>query len=160
MKRIRNNQTGRSMIEMLGVLAIIGVLTALAFWGYRQAVNRYKASKVLSDVRMYHALIEHMSIPFDEDGNSRESEFKPQTEFGFVAEENKEEGYYTISVVDLPEDLCQTVLTVAGKNPFENTPSGKPKAPAKLLLSQKTAFHLNGQTVTIRVFATTGMIMK
>ena len=31
--KIKNNQNGRSMIEMLGVLAIIGVLSVLNFNG-------------------------------------------------------------------------------------------------------------------------------
>ena len=36
-------QTGRSMIEMLGVLAIIGVLSIAGLWGYQLAIAKHKA---------------------------------------------------------------------------------------------------------------------
>ena len=45
MKKI---ESGRSMIEMLGVLAIVGVLSIGGLAGYQMAMNRYRAS-ALSD---------------------------------------------------------------------------------------------------------------
>lgn len=47
---MRNNQSGRSMIEMLCVLAIIGVLTVGGIQGYRYMVERYKANKIAESV--------------------------------------------------------------------------------------------------------------
>ena len=44
MKNI-NNQAGRSMIEMLGVLAIIGVLSVGGIAGYSKAMMQYKINK-------------------------------------------------------------------------------------------------------------------
>ncbi|MDY4884724.1 MAG: prepilin-type N-terminal cleavage/methylation domain-containing protein [Alphaproteobacteria bacterium] len=38
-------QSGRSMVEMLGVLAIIGVLSVGAIAGYSKAMNKYKLNK-------------------------------------------------------------------------------------------------------------------
>ena len=43
---------GRSMLEMLGVLAIIGVLSVGAVMGFRQAMNRHKANVILNDVSL------------------------------------------------------------------------------------------------------------
>ena len=43
---------GRSMLEMLGVLAIIGVLSVGAIMGFRQAMNRHKANVILNDVSL------------------------------------------------------------------------------------------------------------
>ena len=40
------SQTGRSMVEMLGVLAIIGVLSVGGIAGYTMAMNKYKANEV------------------------------------------------------------------------------------------------------------------
>ena len=40
-------QTGRSMIEMLGVLAIIGVLSIGGLAGYTMAMNRHRANQIL-----------------------------------------------------------------------------------------------------------------
>ena len=39
------NQSGRSMVEMLGVLAIIGVLSVGAMSGYSKAMMKYKLNK-------------------------------------------------------------------------------------------------------------------
>ena len=41
------NEPGRSMVEMLGVLAIIGVLSIGGIAGYTMAMNRYKANQIL-----------------------------------------------------------------------------------------------------------------
>ncbi len=41
------NESGRSMVEMLGVLAIIGVLSIGGIAGYTMAMNRYRANEVL-----------------------------------------------------------------------------------------------------------------
>ena len=40
-----NTQSGRSMVEMLGVLAIIGVLSIGAIAGYSKAMFKYKLNK-------------------------------------------------------------------------------------------------------------------
>ena len=41
------NQKGRSMVEMLGVLAIIGVLSAAGLKGYSNAMFKYKMNKTI-----------------------------------------------------------------------------------------------------------------
>ena len=45
---MKNNETGRSMVEMLGVLAIIGVLSVGGIAGYTMAMNKYKANEILN----------------------------------------------------------------------------------------------------------------
>lgn len=40
-------QNGRSMVEMLGVLAIIGILSIGAIYGYSYAMNRYRANEII-----------------------------------------------------------------------------------------------------------------
>ena len=46
------NETGRSMVEMLGVLAIIGVLSIGGIAGYTQAMRRYRANEILNAISM------------------------------------------------------------------------------------------------------------
>ena len=41
------NEFGRSMIEMLGVLAIIGVLSIGGIVGYTQAMRRHRANEIM-----------------------------------------------------------------------------------------------------------------
>lgn len=45
-----SNQTGRSMIEIIGVLAIIGVLSVGALAGYSAAMEKNKANKIVDEV--------------------------------------------------------------------------------------------------------------
>ena len=47
-----NTQSGRSMVEMLGVLAIIGVLSVGAIAGYSKAMMKYKLNKHAEAVNM------------------------------------------------------------------------------------------------------------
>ena len=49
-----NTQSGRSMVEMLGVLAIIGVLSVGAISGYSKAMFKYKLNK---HAEQYNTLI-------------------------------------------------------------------------------------------------------
>ena len=45
------HEAGRSMIEMLGVLAIIGVLSVGGIAGYSQAMSKYKVSKTTDQIQ-------------------------------------------------------------------------------------------------------------
>ena len=47
MKLLKNTQLGRSMVEMLGVLAIIGVLSVGGIAGYSKAMYKYKLNQTL-----------------------------------------------------------------------------------------------------------------
>ncbi len=46
----KKNQAGRSMVEMLSVIAIIGVLTTGAIWALSSAFIRFKSEKLTSQV--------------------------------------------------------------------------------------------------------------
>lgn len=49
---MRNNEQGRSMIEMLGVLAIVGVLSVGGIAGYSKAMGKFKTNKAIDQVNM------------------------------------------------------------------------------------------------------------
>ena len=42
-------QSGRSMVEMLGVLAVMGILSAAGIAGYNNAMNRHRANELLNE---------------------------------------------------------------------------------------------------------------
>ncbi|MBR1600347.1 MAG: hypothetical protein IJ677_02080 [Alphaproteobacteria bacterium] len=44
------NESGRSMIEMLGVLAIIGVLSVGGIAGYSKAMSKYRVNKTIDQI--------------------------------------------------------------------------------------------------------------
>ena len=49
---MRNNENGRSMVEMLGVLAIIGVLSAGGLAGYSKAMFKHKLNSTMEQITM------------------------------------------------------------------------------------------------------------
>lgn len=52
MKKIKfNNQSGRSMIEILAVLAIVAILSVGGIAGYSKAMSKYKTGKVLDQTQ-------------------------------------------------------------------------------------------------------------
>ena len=48
--QLNKNQNGRSMVEMLGVLAIIGVLSVGGIAGYSKAMFKYKMNKTIGEI--------------------------------------------------------------------------------------------------------------
>lgn len=50
MKKFTSEQSGRSMVEMLGVLAIIGVLSVGGIAGYSKAMAKFKLTKAMDQV--------------------------------------------------------------------------------------------------------------
>ena len=53
---------GRSMIEMLGVLAIMGVLSIAAVGGYRWALVKYRANETMNELNMRALSLSHQLI--------------------------------------------------------------------------------------------------
>ena len=54
MKHSFKYESGRSMTEMLGVLAIIGILSIGAAAGYNYAINKHRANQILQDIRLIY----------------------------------------------------------------------------------------------------------
>ena len=58
MKKVyRSEESGRSMVEMLGVLSIIGVLSIGGISGYSKAMAKFKASKAMDQLSLLIANI-------------------------------------------------------------------------------------------------------
>ncbi len=51
-------ESGRSMVEMLGVLAIIGVLSVAGIAGYSMAMRKYRANEIISTASVLYMLAE------------------------------------------------------------------------------------------------------
>ena len=60
------NENGRSMVEMLGVLAIIGVLSVGGIAGYSKAMNKFKINKTTDQISM---LVANIRTIFSSQGN-------------------------------------------------------------------------------------------
>ena len=58
----KQGEAGRSMVEMLGVLAIIGVLSVGGIAGYSKAMEKWKTNKIIGEYSyLMQGIIEHLS---------------------------------------------------------------------------------------------------
>ena len=109
---ICKKQTGRSMLEMLAVLAIIGVLSALAVWGLSYAFNKHKANQVLEDVGIgLHSLADRK----DEEGEF-ELNFTPESgyEVRGVMLMSSEGRADFVKVIGVKEKVCDILNKMQG----------------------------------------------
>ena len=53
---MKKQESGRSMVELLGVLAVIGVLSIAAIAGFTLAMNRYRANNLLDKATKFASL--------------------------------------------------------------------------------------------------------
>ncbi len=49
-QEIQTTDSGRSMVEMLGTLAVIGVLSITGIMGYKYAMNKYQVNKIANEL--------------------------------------------------------------------------------------------------------------
>lgn len=103
-------QIGRSMIEMLAVLAIIGVLSIAGILGYKLALNSFIANDILNDVRLAAATVLHQDQRKIENQKLIDiSEFHQTIKFDMEAFQDDWE-IFSIRVYDVPKGVCRSVL--------------------------------------------------
>ncbi len=84
MKLFKNNQYGRSMVEMLGVLAIIGVLSVGGIAGYSKAMFKYKFNKTMDIIT--HVIYRIMELDESDFGGSGIYENTEMHRYGIMPE--------------------------------------------------------------------------
>ncbi|MBR3502170.1 MAG: hypothetical protein IKO06_04615 [Alphaproteobacteria bacterium] len=129
----KNVQSGRSMIEMLGVLAIIGVPSVGGIAGYSKAMQKYRINKTIEQItliagnvrtffapqRSYDVLtntvIKKAKLVPDEMWNSDKTAL--ENVFGervILSEVTMNDGYsplFYISYNNIPEEACIEIVT-------------------------------------------------
>ena len=108
--RIFKNEFGRSMVEMLGVLAVIGVLSVGGIMGYKFAMDKYQANQTVNDInlRALDILIqqsENKPISLDEWENT--ASIFP-IELVFDGETTEERAL--IQVSNVPQNVCKILV--------------------------------------------------
>ena len=110
-KRSKENESGRSMVEMLGVLALMGVLAIAGVMGYRWAMDKYRATDTINEVN--RRAIVH-STQLMSSGVLNASEFPLETRQGYGTEATlltgNQTGYFEISLTDVPGGVCREIL--------------------------------------------------
>ena len=116
---MKNNETGRSMVEMLGVLAIVGVLSAGALKGYSSAMFKYKMNQTIDITTRMFQRIEELSQK--DLGSEAIIQASNAVEWGLLEKCDLEDGYkcrlpigsVSVDFYDIPADDC-----------FDGSPAG------------------------------------
>ena len=116
------NENGRSMIEMLGVLAIIGVLSVGGIAGYSKAMMKYKINKTIEQITLIAGNVRAFFAPQrnyyglisgDEGGNMiiKKAKLVPEEMWGILPGESYESplhafgGEFRIQVANKTADV-------------------------------------------------------
>ena len=119
-KKMRNKsgmtkimQTGRSMLEMLGVLAIIGVLVSIAIWGIKYALDKNIANDVLNDVEICQLQLKERDEIISE---MREISFSKKTDYDYYGQDVLASGEITsvVLVKTISKGVCKRLQDMDG----------------------------------------------
>jgi len=107
-------QFGRSMIEMLGVLAIIGVLSIGGLLGYRRAVNNHQANTILDDANRLAFVVMENDRAFESNTFITDDlEFTQTSIYNIVAFVGTGAEEFGIVVTDVPKGVCESLVPKA-----------------------------------------------
>ena len=109
---MQKKQFGRSMIEMLAVLAIIAVLSIGGLLGYRRAVNNHQANVILDDVnRFAFVILERSGLALDAEIDK--GDFKESGIYNLKGYQSEEAQGFSITVQSVPKGVCEALLPKA-----------------------------------------------
>ena len=113
MQNIKTNETGRSMVEMLGVLAIIGVLSVGGVYGYGVAMKKHKANELLHQASMLATTI---SAQIQSKGELPQSiENFGDAKYGtFKKPEKANDEQFKMEITGMDEAVCAQVAKMSG----------------------------------------------
>ena len=109
--RMLKNESGRSMVEMLGVLAIMGMLSIGGIAGYRWAVDKNEANTILNEVRKRAVTISQQrilghNINLDEHG----TDGIMGHEITSTPDYNGNTGLFALTVKAVSKGVCDKVI--------------------------------------------------
>ncbi|MBR5130200.1 MAG: hypothetical protein IKV03_03145 [Alphaproteobacteria bacterium] len=103
-------ETGRSMTEMLGTLAIIGVLSVTAITGYSYGMDKYRANKTVNDIMLMGIDMITQISRFDRIPNLSEWGEKTSVGYDFKVEPSPSDTTkYGIVIEGVPSRVCSMV---------------------------------------------------
>ena len=117
------NETGRSMVEMLGMLAVIGVLSVAGILGYKFAMNKYIANETINELAIRANDIAYQMDKLIEANYAGEIEMElgNTTRMGYpiMARMSPQyEEYFEIFLSEVPSDICKLLLQSQWQSPY------------------------------------------
>lgn len=114
-------ENGRTLLEMLSVLTIIGVLTLGGIIGYRYAMTYYSANETVDEVNRWAVSIAPQLIASEGRGEEQFdiSELESPTRMGYRIDAalSTKVGYFDISLYDIPVKVCERILALGYGQP-------------------------------------------
>jgi len=104
-----NNQRGRSMVEMLGVLAIIGVLSVGGIVSYSYAMAKYKANTLTNDLNL-RAVTISQQLSTHKDPSLNEFKDTPMFTIGLDVFAPNSEKYFALKAENIPQRVCEHII--------------------------------------------------
>ena len=120
-----DSESGRSMVETLGVLAIMGLLAIGGVIGYRWAMDKYNANEIINEVKKRAIVASQQRI---QNRQIDLKEFHPTTDRDLIQnrylvsvsnEYNNNLGFFSISLDSIPENVCNALLNMDWTLPVE-----------------------------------------
>ncbi|MDY6407878.1 MAG: hypothetical protein SPL08_04175 [Pseudomonadota bacterium] len=107
---ILSDEVGRSMVEMLGVLAIVGVISIGGIAGYNYGINKYRANEIM-DGAMKRAVVVSSQLSTGIRPNLSEFEDDNVTAGGTFQNYVREwDGEFGIKVTGVTSPVCQNLI--------------------------------------------------
>ena len=103
MKR-NKTELGRSMVEMLGTLAIMGVLTIGGIAGYNYAITKHRANTLFTEAKMNAVQIAGLALT-----HGLPEEFSLNTDTYHLNYEKESDIGYVLYANDIATDVCRIV---------------------------------------------------
>ena len=134
-------ESGRSMVETIGVLAVMGVLTIGGIAGYNYGINKHRANQILQDIRLIYQETKYPNTvrQIVETGSFPDMEVDTQSSYE-----------YSFTFPDL-KDFIYDSASETLPNLISVNVSGVPKTACDILLKNKPSYVLmlkaNGESV-------------
>ena len=108
--RIKHNETGRSMVEMLGVLAVVGVLSIGGVAGYRYAIDKMNANEIINELKK-RAITASQQRVLGQDINLAEygailGKYEVAPANGYP----EDPAFFGLEIAGVPERVCDMIL--------------------------------------------------
>lgn len=111
---MKKSQTGRSMVEMLGVLAVMGVLSVGGIYGYSIAMTKNKANELLAEASKRATIVTAQILSGNE---PHLGDFVSNNNFGyaeFLGTVDTLNDQFVIRLQNVDENVCKHVKNSVG----------------------------------------------
>ena len=117
---MNQNESGRSMVEMLGVLAVMGLLTIIGIAGFKMAMNKAKANNLVADMnRLAHIVVMDKFSGYSEEAiENAVAEHNQKTEYQAEYEYRTPQVFAIKTKNAIDKTLCQQVASLGWQLPL------------------------------------------